>query len=176
MARTGKRNHYQVSFSMGITYLPPHGIPAPSLRLAETSTSRWMTSVLKTYQSVQITLMSRNVVREIRVSTENNQSKMANVLDGGYHAPSVFTEDLPNQSRHFFFSLTLDVDPQTFPSLSAAAAANQSGVALSLETHLPCVSYMFRRGWLFRDITEITGKLCHASLSTPESWMRENYR
>jgi len=113
--------------------------------------------------------MSRNVVREICVSTENTESKMAHFLDGGYHAPSIFKEDFPNQSRHFFFSLTLDIDPQISSTLAAAATTNQSGVALYLEIHLPCVSYMFHGGWLFRDITEITGKLCNASLSTPES-------
>lgn len=101
---------------------------------------------------------------------------MANVLDKGYQAPSIFTEDHPNQLRYFFFSLTLDVDLQTFWTLAVAVAANQSGVALYLETNLPYVSYMFRRGWLFGDLTEITGKLCHASLSTPESWMKGNYR
>lgn len=109
------------------------------------------------------------------MSLQKIPNQRSNLQDGGYHAPSVFTEDFPNQSRHFFFSLTLDIDPQTSSTLAEAATSSQSGVALYLETHLHCVSYMFHGGGLFRDKTEITGKLCHASLSTPESGMRGNY-
>lgn len=46
------------------------------------------------------------------MSLQKIPNQRSNLLDGGYHASSVFTEDFPNQSRHFFFSLTLDVDPQ----------------------------------------------------------------
>lgn len=48
--------------------------------LAETSTSRQMTSALNTYQPIWIPLVTMSVAREICVPKENTESKTANLL------------------------------------------------------------------------------------------------